>query len=127
MPNRRTSGGSGQQPVEPGQRFTKDRPCPVCHGYPDLPRGQGVRCWGLYTSNGKGAVCMQIESERPVKSDEELGWYHRLDSLRVTEASNGREVDLEGAVYPYTDEKGNILYVEVRTAGKRFRLEGPNG
>jgi hypothetical protein len=70
---------------------------------------------------------MQVESTRPARNGEEWGWYHRLDSLAVTASANGHEIDLDGAVYPYTDEEGNVLYLEVRTAGKRFRLQGPNG
>jgi hypothetical protein len=39
--------------VTPAQRFTAQHPCPVCGGYDGLPRGEGVRCAGFLSDDGR--------------------------------------------------------------------------
>ena len=39
------------------RRFTKAHPCPICGGHDGLSRGEGVRCFGYYDSQGKYARC----------------------------------------------------------------------
>ncbi|MGH2500764.1 MAG: hypothetical protein ACRDF0_11850, partial [Candidatus Limnocylindria bacterium] len=40
-------------------RFTAARPCPVCGGFDQAPRGKGVRCFGFLS--GKYAHCTREE------------------------------------------------------------------
>lgn len=49
-----TAASSGRAGVERRQRFTKDRPCPICGGYGELPRGQHRRCWGFISDEFTG-------------------------------------------------------------------------
>ena len=39
------------------QKHTKDNPCGVCHGYDNAKRGQGERCYGFASIDGKYANC----------------------------------------------------------------------
>ena len=43
------------------QRFNLDRPCPVCGGHPDLPQGEGRRCYGFISGKGLCAHCTREE------------------------------------------------------------------
>lgn len=45
--------------VSPEQRYTPDRPCPVCGGHEGLARGGSSRCHGYISSNGRYAFCSQ--------------------------------------------------------------------
>ena len=47
--------------VEAHQRFTKSRPCPICGGYEQAPRGQGIRCTGYLSDDGEWALCSREE------------------------------------------------------------------
>lgn len=38
-------------------RFSQSSPCPVCGGYDQMPRGQGTRCYGFLSGDGKFAQC----------------------------------------------------------------------
>ena len=46
-------------PIEAQQRPTRERPCPICGGYPNLPQGQGSRCAGF--SLDRVAYCTRDE------------------------------------------------------------------
>ncbi len=63
-------------PVTNDQRYSsrENRPCPICGGGADDPRGEGVRCIG-YVS-GSWARCSRVENGRPM-SDEQT-YTHRL-------------------------------------------------
>jgi hypothetical protein len=43
------------------ERFRKGNRCPICGGCDDDPRGQGVRCAGFLSSDGKYAHCTREE------------------------------------------------------------------
>jgi hypothetical protein len=58
--------------VEPSQRYTGKRRCPVCNGAEWMRRGQGIRCWGYLRAAG-GAICTRVPSEYP---DGQGGWFH---------------------------------------------------
>lgn len=51
--------------VAAAQRFTRDRPCPICGGHGRLPRGQGRRCHGFPSSDGRYAHCSREERAGP--------------------------------------------------------------
>lgn len=67
--NRKESpAGSGEisaKSFDPGvsseQRFSHDRPCPVCGGGQDDPPGRGKRCWGYLSADKKYAYCTRPE------------------------------------------------------------------
>ncbi|HLY29668.1 MAG TPA: DUF3987 domain-containing protein, partial [Ktedonobacterales bacterium] len=43
------------------QRFTRSDPCPICGGCPRDPHGQGVRCYGYLSDDGRYAHCTREE------------------------------------------------------------------
>lgn len=61
--------------VSQEQRFTQARPCPVCGGYDQAPRGRAVRCYGFLSGDGAYAHCTRQE---------------RAGSLSLTEAGPGK-------------------------------------
>jgi hypothetical protein len=60
-PRRRPKTVSIPDEVGAERRFVTDFPCPVCGGHADLPRGQGVRCWGFLGADGRFAHCTREE------------------------------------------------------------------
>ncbi|MDQ2912577.1 MAG: AAA family ATPase [Chloroflexota bacterium] len=65
--------------VRPEQRFRRDRPCPVCGGYPEAPHGRGVRCWGFLSEDGTFAHCTREERAGSLQPHEGSNTYaHRL-------------------------------------------------
>jgi hypothetical protein len=47
--------------VTNAQRFHGDHRCPICDGADDYPRGQGRRCIGFLSQDGKSAYCSREE------------------------------------------------------------------
>jgi hypothetical protein len=50
----------------PIARWPTARPCPVCGGWPSLPRGRGTRCAGFLSSNSRFAYCTREEYAGPL-------------------------------------------------------------
>lgn len=68
------------EPVQPEQRYTADHPCPICNGHQHLPQGQGVRCYGYLSSDGRCAFCAREEFAGELEPHPGNGIYmHRLD------------------------------------------------
>lgn len=42
------------------QRHTRHRPCLICGGHAGLPSGQGIRCAGYMSSDGKWCFCQRV-------------------------------------------------------------------
>jgi hypothetical protein len=47
--------------INPQQRFSKNRPCPICGGHDRLARGIGTRCHGFVSDDGRFAHCTREE------------------------------------------------------------------
>ena len=62
--------------VAASERFSKDHPCPICDGYPALPRGQGIRCTGY--QNGSYARCSRDEHAGTLPRNEDDTYSHLL-------------------------------------------------
>jgi len=126
--------------VRPEQRFTAERPCPVCGGHDQKRRGEGVRCYGFLSDDGEWAHCTRDEYagdlERNPGSD---AYPHKLTGdcrcgarhgLASGAERNGRRKGQRGrivAVYDYPDEDGSLLYQTVRFEPKDFRQRRLNG
>jgi putative DNA primase/helicase len=129
------NGQSGK--VNPEQRFTHGRTCPICHGSDDERRGTGERCYGFLSTDGEWAHCTRPEYAGLSPLHAFTNAYpHRLKGKcpcgtehapadpkpRRTRAKLGRQV----AVYEYTDADGLILFEVVRYADpKTFRQRRP--
>ncbi|MBA3616783.1 MAG: AAA family ATPase [Rubrobacteraceae bacterium] len=128
--------------VRPEQRFTAERPCPICGGHDRKRRGEGVRCYGFLSDDGEWAHCTREEHagglERNAGSDAyphkltgdcKCGARHGLAS--GAERNGGQRKGPRGRIvetYDYHDEGGELLYQTVRLEEpKDFRQRRPNG
>jgi hypothetical protein len=127
--------------VRPEQRFTAERPCPICGGHDQKQRGEGVRCYGFLSDDGEWAHCTRDEHagslERNAGSD---AYPHKLTGACKCGARHGLASGAERkgrrrkgqrgqivATYDYPDEDGNLLYQTVRFEPKGFKQRRPNG
>jgi hypothetical protein len=60
------------------QRFTSDRPCPVCGGHRGMRPGQGVRCWGFISDDDKWATCTRAEYSGSLLENSAGGYAHHM-------------------------------------------------
>ncbi len=119
------------------QRYTKDRPCPICGGWQNLPSGQGRRCYGYSSVDGRYARCTREEYAGRLSPETDSNCYvHRMEgdcdcgirhdprpvtTKRVPSSERPREV----AYYDYPDELSTLLYQVVRYEPKDFRQRRP--
>lgn len=76
--------------VRRGQRFTEERPCPICKGWDRIPRGKGLRCSGYLGADGKYAHCSREEMAGNGLELENGGTYaHRLEGPCRCGATHG--------------------------------------
>lgn len=107
--------------VDATSRFRKARPCPICQGGDDMPRGKGRRCSGYLSSDGRFAFCTREEHAgrlEPQPTDPAT-WRHLLEGechCGVVHAPARTKT----TYFEYQDEQGEPLF---RTA----RLDGPDG
>lgn len=126
--------------VDRAQRFTKARRCPVCGGCEQDSRGQGKRCTGYLSTDGKYVHCSREEKAGGLPQEAEGTYAHRLGECNCgtthgtpppTEERSGTRIRHEyvpiEAVYPYVDERGDLLFEVVRKEGKRFMQRRPDG
>jgi 5S rRNA maturation endonuclease (ribonuclease M5) len=132
-----------QTSVRPDQRFTRDRPCPICGGHDRQERGEGRRCHGFRSADGRYAHCGREEHAGGLPLDQADTYAHRLDGpCRCGEDHGGGKVGSNGhkpkasvrtgrgrvvATYGYVDEAGNLLYQVLRYDPKRFNQRQPDG
>src|SRR5919106_5405579 len=103
------------------QRFSKRHPCPVCHGFKEMPQGEGIRCWGYLSDDGQWAYCTRPEYAGLLEVKPGSDTYaHKLHgncrcgtshSREVSEpkaSANGRRIIT--ATYDYLNEQSNLIY-----------------
>ena len=124
--------------VSTAQRFTRTRPCPVCGGYEQAPRGRDVRCYGFPGDDGKWAHCTRDEKAGGLPQSSASGTYaHRLDGdcdcgarhdprPRPSTTGSGPRTRIV-KTYDYRDEEGRLLFQAVRYSPKAFRQRRPDG
>ena len=109
--------------VRSAQRFTKERPCPVCGGYDKQQRNQGQRCYGFRSDDGEWAHCTREEwaGGIPMKATSDT-YAHRLIGdchcgVRHDPAppdpqpgGNVQQARRIVATYDYRDEDGALLF-----------------
>lgn len=146
------SGNPGARPRLPDvrreQRFTAARPCPVCGGHDQLPRGQGRRCYGYRSPDGRFVFCTREELAGPLSLNTKsnafrhglkvpcrCGAWHEEVSLEVLPRP-GRPPAPRAAtrrgrrrvvVYSYVDAVNDLVYQVLRRPGKRFVVRRPDG
>lgn len=115
--------------VAAAQRFRKTRPCPICGGGDDMPRGKGVRCHGYLSDDGAYAHCTRSEHAGLIERHPDSETYpHRLQGECACGVEHGpAEASREPlAVYAYRDRESRIIHETVKLAGKRFRQRRPD-
>jgi len=120
--------------VSTSQRFTKARPCPICDGYDEAPRGQGIRCFGFFSDDGRYGHCTREEHAGTLEQHPDSGTYaHKLAGdchcgvQHGPLGPGGNSTRQIVATYPYTDEKGALLSEVVRYLPKGFQQRRPDG
>lgn len=118
--------------VSSEQRHTRAHRCPICGGADGDPRGKGKRCSGFVSSDGEYVHCSREELAGRIEANARGLFPHRLHgSCRCGQthggASSARAPDNIEAVYPYTDERGALLFEVVRKTGKKFLQRRPDG
>jgi hypothetical protein len=127
------------------KRHSKGDPCPICGGWPDLPRGKGARCAGWISADGwahcsreelagnakfhSGSVtyshklagrcpCGETHGEAPPRDPPHRA---RAEVHQIGEAAGARIV----ATYDYRARDGTLLYQVVRKEPKTFLQRRP--
>jgi putative DNA primase/helicase len=125
--------------IAPECRFSPSRPCPVCGGHYQLPRGNGERCYGFLAEDGVWAHCTRDEHAGGLEQNPESGTYaHRLkEGCRCGVRHDTGPADLVGheapqktkikEAYDYRSAEGNSVFQVVRFDPKDFRQRRPNG
>jgi hypothetical protein len=123
--------------VNPAQRFSATRPCPVCSGSVKDKRGIRRRCHGFISEDELWAHCSREEYASGCTFHEEsstfshyLGGECRCGEThdeapepKVSTNGHSRQV----AAYDYLDEEGKLLYQTIRYSDKSFKARRPNG
>jgi hypothetical protein len=143
---------TGPRPRLPGvrreQRFTAASPCPVCGGHDQLPRGQGQRCYGYRSLDGRFAFCTREELAGSLSLNGGSDAFRHVLKVPCRCGTRHEEVSLEvlprpgrppapGAatrrrrrrtvVYSYFDAVNDLVYRVLRQPGKRFSVRRPDG
>ena len=121
--------------VDAAQRYTKERPCPVCGGYDKTDRGRGVRCFGYLAGDGQWANCTREDKAGVIKFNPKSATYgHKMQGkcgCGVKHGPNPHQDRLELEVtYDYRDADGQLLFQVLRyrsAAGKTFKQRRPKG
>ena len=125
--------------VKPQQRFTRNRPCPVCNGRDGDQRGQSKRCFGFLSDDGGYAHCTRPEYAGQLEINSKSATFpHRLagdcgcgntHGLEAPTAPGHNDQQARPIVdtYDYTDEDGNFLFQVVRYDPKDFKQRRRDG
>ena len=81
-------------PVDDGQRFTEEHPCPICDGHNDMPQGEGIRCWGFISRDGSKVFCTR-EEYGGVEIETDVGTVYMHDLLDDDPANAYDDSDVE--------------------------------
>ena len=126
--------------VSPTQRFTRTHPCPICGGFDRLSRGQGVRCHGFASSDGRYAHCSRPEHAAGLTLENSRTYAHRLHGPCQCGRTHGEDMETMStpklsrkpkqepiATYDYTDANGTLLGQVLRYEPKTFKQRRPKG
>lgn len=136
---------NGNGKVGREQRVSREKPCQVCGGHPDEPKGTGRRCWGFRSLDGQQLYCTREEAAGKLKRHPSARTFAHVGTgkcpcgikhvseggarppVRPAAASasthTGRSQIV--ATYSYVDEAGALLSEAVRLEPKAFLQRRP--
>lgn len=120
------------------QRFTKRNPCPICGGWDEQSRGQGQRCWGFLSDDGRYVHCTRQEEGSIKRNESTEAWVHDLQDGQerkpIPQPKRAAPSDWKNfqkriqLAYPYLDENRELLFEVLRLRDpKSFRQRRPAG
>ena len=141
---RLASGRGSLNIMAPAVRFTRARPCPVCGGWDQQPRGQSLRCYGYLDSTGEYARCTREDHAGDLEANADSTYSHRLTSACRCGTSHGLAPAQTATVtrtpearvvrtteFPIRAMTGQLVATHVRfdlsDGGKRFQWRLANG
>jgi DNA polymerase I-like protein with 3'-5' exonuclease and polymerase domains len=140
--------------VSSSQRFTQERPCPICGGYDAAERGNGSRCYGFISDDGRFAHCAREEYSGNLSVSPNSSTYnhflggvcncgktHGGNPKNFTHASTNGHTKVKeekpahfdperDTVFYYRDLAGKPLYAVIRMGGdknKTFQAHKADG
>ena len=115
------------------QRFSRERPCPVCGGYDKAARGRGERCFGFLGTDGAYAHCTreQYAGQLPLEPESETyahlltgecrcGQSHNTGAPTAARATPSSRRIVE--VFPYPGFE--VVRFEPKSFAARHRVNG---
>jgi hypothetical protein len=99
------------------RRFTKTDPCPICGGYEEAGRGQGVRCFGNYDRKGTYARCTREEHAGGLPVNGDATYSHRLFGTCLCGRRHGQDAPSASAGTARPAAPGTLK----RRSQQRFR------
>jgi hypothetical protein len=107
--------------VRRGQRWTEERPCPICGGWDRMPRGRGTRCSGYVGHDGKYAHCSREELAGGMPQEAGGSYAHRLEGPCRCGATHG---DAPTPVIPIQSRRERPMQDEGWREVARWEYEG---
>ena len=113
-------------------RFTKATPCPVCSGYDQAARGQGVRCHGFQQGDWVHCSREQYAGEARFSGGSQT-WDHKVEGPcpcgtehAPAPAKAGRQQPKGEivATYDYHNSAGELAYQVVHSSGNSHPTSG---
>jgi hypothetical protein len=126
--------------VDRVQRFSAANPCPICNGYDEAARGNGARCFGFLSDDGRYSHCSREEYAGTLERNATSATYcHYLGSgtcrcgkehsgpisahtAANSKAETKRRANFEqpkDTVYFYRLASGEAIYAAIRFGGKK--------
>jgi predicted transcriptional regulator len=104
------------------QRFTRANPCPICHGYDSMKRGQGKRCFGFLSSDGMWCHCSREEYAGEIaRNTGSNAFAHKMHGPCRCGVQHGE--DMPGLVIEMTSKlKSNSTTYPVSQNGKNPKI-----
>lgn len=94
-----------------------------------MPRGQGRRCSGYLSSDGRFAYCTREEhaGQAMLEQTDPPSYRHILEGDCRCGAVHAMATFIEPITYDYHDEDNRLLYQVVREPNKQFKQRRPDG
>lgn len=117
----------------PKRSHSRTHPCPVCGGYDEAPRGQGVRCFG-FSANGTHYCTREDKAGAAPFKEGADAYAHKAtgscpcgvehEPAPIKQAAGAKKIE---AVFSYQNRDSSLAFQVVRYSPKRFSQRRPDG